>query len=289
MVRFLVFSDLHADAYADAKDRLDGIIHSAKANQVDFIISLGDICQPIEKNKYIMTKLNSTNIPVHHTIGNHDTDRFSVQDMILFLGEKHSYYSFILEEYKFIVLDSCFFKTEEGYDHFPRPKTKSCIYPVIPDEQMKWLQEELSDGKKYILFSHQSLVNDFANRGIANRFEVRKLFEGHDVLLCMNGHDHGDGLKVLDHTLYYTVNASSGYCWYNETETGYETEKMPYKDPLHVIVELDDSKVTINGMESQYVNRKPDDVGVDNYMWNGVSILPRTSSYVSGEYNARID
>ena len=46
MVRFLVFTDLHADAYADAKERLEQIIQSAKKHEVDFIVSIGDLCYP---------------------------------------------------------------------------------------------------------------------------------------------------------------------------------------------------------------------------------------------------
>lgn len=279
MVRFLVFGDLHADVYGDAAERLDGIVRSAVEKEVDFIVSLGDLCFPTKENAYILEKLSSAGIPVHHTMGNHDTECCTMEDMLRFLGEDRSYDSFAVGEHKFIVLDSCYFQTSGGEEHFPNTEKKPCNYPVVPKAQVEWLREELADGKKYVLFSHHSLVNDFARRGIHNRLEVRKLFEGRDVLLCMNGHDHGDDLKVMDGIPYYTVNASSGYCWWGETANGFEVKEMPYKDPLHVIVELQGTEVKIRGMESRYLENKPEDVGVGNYVWNGVSILPRTSSY----------
>lgn len=279
MVRFLVFGDLHADAYGDAAERLDGIVRSAVEKKVDFILSLGDLCFPTKENAYVLEKLSSAGIPVHHTVGNHDTERCAIGEVLRFLGKDRAYDSFVVGEYKFIVLDACYFQTERGAEHFPNREKKPCDYPVVPGAQVEWLREELADGKKYVVFSHQSLANDFARRGIHNRLEVRKLFEGKDVLLCMNGHDHGDDLKVIDGIPYYTVNASSGYCWWGETGNGFEVKEMPYRDPLHVIVELQGREVRIRGMESRYLDGKPEDVGVGSYVWNGVSILPRTSSW----------
>lgn len=45
----------------------------------------------------------------------------------------------------------------------------------------------------YVVLIHQSLSNDFMNRGISNRKEIRKFLEernrnGKKVLLCMDGH-----------------------------------------------------------------------------------------------------
>ena len=71
------------------------------------------------------------------------------------------------------------------------------IYPIIPKDEIEWLKRELSDRKKYIIFSHHSLVNEHRDRGIHNKEEIRRLFQGKDVLLCMNGHDHGDEYTIV--------------------------------------------------------------------------------------------
>ena len=54
------------------------------------------------------------------------------------------------------------------------------------------------DDMKYIIFSHHSFLNDFANRGVYNRADIRELFRGKLELLCMNGHDHGDSFEIRE-------------------------------------------------------------------------------------------
>lgn len=280
MIRFLVFGDLHYDDYKDSEWRLNELINKAKNEKVDFIVSLGDICFPIERNRSIFSKFQSAGIPVYHTIGNHDTQMWSIEETLMFQGRDKSYYSFIFGEYKFIVLDSCFWKNEQGDHHFPNTKKEPSIYPIIPAREIEWLKTKLEDDRKIIVFSHHSLVNDFANRGIRNKKEILDLFDGKNVVLCLNGHDHGDDMKVINNIPFYTVNASSGYCWWGGNPPGSEIKELPYRDPLHVVVELDETEIRIKGIESEYLKETPDDVGVHDYRWNGVSVLPKTSSHI---------
>lgn len=66
------------------------------------------------------------------------------------------------------------------------------MYPVIPDFEVKWLCEEMSSKEyNYVIFSHRSLVNDFAQKGIANRQEIQDTLSTRKTILCMNVHDHG--------------------------------------------------------------------------------------------------
>ena len=65
MVRFLVFTDLHADAYEDAKERLEQIIQSAKKHEVDFIVSIGDLCYPTNENRYFAERFLNCNSKIH--------------------------------------------------------------------------------------------------------------------------------------------------------------------------------------------------------------------------------
>lgn len=112
---------------------------------------------------------------------------------------------------------------------------------------MEWLEKELSDGKKYIIFSHHSLINEHRDRGIHNRAEIRNLFKDKDVLLCMNGHDYGDGFAVVDNVPYYTVNSAT-YVWCGsqimsseilKEKYGYLHGMLLYKQALCVDVEID--------------------------------------------------
>lgn len=280
MIRFLVFGDLHYDDLPDSEKRLEALIKKAKEENVDFIVSLGDLCFPIEENRHVLEKLHSVGVSVHYVNGNHDTQVCPIEETLAFLGKEKAYGSFELGEYKFIILDSCYWRSEVGDYHFPNSKRVKSIYPVVPVEQVEWLKHELADNKKYIIFSHMSLVNEFANRGIRNRQEMLDLFAGKQVLLCMNGHDHGDDLKMINGIPFVTVNAASHYCWWGGDPPGSDVRMMPYKDALHVVVELDETEIRIQGIESEYQAETPESVGLYDYRWNGVSVLPKTGSYV---------
>ena len=44
MIRFLVFSDLHYDEVTDGDNRIEEILADAQKRDLDFIVSLGDLC-----------------------------------------------------------------------------------------------------------------------------------------------------------------------------------------------------------------------------------------------------
>jgi predicted phosphodiesterase len=295
-VKFAVFTDLHYDAIHDGERRINEFINSVKIKNIDFVIDLGDLCYPTDDNKYILSKLKELDIPLFFSVGNHNSDAYPVDAVLKFFGMKKSYYSFVIENVKFIVLDGNYIKTpNEVKPYYKRNYNKTTYdYPHIPEEQMKWLKNEIKDDNfYYVIFSHQSLSNDFMKRGISNREEVRSILEqrnshGRKVLFCMNGHDHGDDFKVINGIHYYTLNSMS-YIWHGMKETfNYSKEihkKYPYlkdlilyEEPLHVIVTIDENmNVKIDGMEGHYQNIAPEDVGMGD-IWNGISIKPKTSS-----------
>ena len=291
MIKFTVFTDLHYDELPNGDEQIEELIHHIKAVNPDFTVSLGDLCHATDVNKgRVLEKLNSLKIPVYHMIGNHETDSCNLTDVLEFLSMKTPYYSFESDGIKFIVLNSCYFhKDDQDIAYMGRNyKEENSVYPVLPRAELDWLEKELSDGKKYVIFSHHSLINDFRDRGIFNKEEVRNLFKGKDILLCMNGHDHGDDFKIMDGIPYYTVN-SAGYVWCGPQMMNSEdlVEKyghlkgyLFYKHALYVDVEIDDNQIHISGMDGEYLSVTPEEAGLSTYTWNGVSIKPHTSSVV---------
>ena len=186
MIRFLVFGDLHMEDCVDGMERLEKILNHAKEEHVDFVVSLGDLCFPTEDHIPAMELIRSCGIPVHHTIGNHDVQDWEIGESLRFLWKEKPYEAFEAGEYRFIILDTCYWKSEQGEYHFPNKQRIPSLYPYLPREQRDWLEQQLSQGKKNLIFSHMSLVNPFARRGIANKEAVQQLFEGKDILLCMN-------------------------------------------------------------------------------------------------------
>lgn len=300
-MKFCIFTDLHYDVIPDGDRRLAEIIEDSKREQVDFVVELGDLCHPTAENQRLLRAFEKAGLPCLFSVGNHNTDRASPETVLGFFGLKSGHYSAVRENVKFIFLDANYVCTEQGVflaDGQNR-KQPGVLYPYIPQEQVEWLDSELSDERyAYIICSHQSLVNDFRvhgaqPRGIANREQVRAILERHNeagrrVLFCMNGHDHGDAVQNVNGIWYYSLNTAS-YAWQSakalyayapEVHERYLSLKymLLYREALHSIVTIDGAgNVEIRGMEGHYDRVTPQDAGIGD-VWNGISIKPRTSS-----------
>ncbi|MFA9375990.1 MAG: metallophosphoesterase [Lachnotalea sp.] len=285
MIRFAAFTDVHFDHVFDGDSRIDEFVKRISNEPLDFIISLGDLCYPIEENKKIITKLNRINIPIYYVIGNHDSDCYSQETVMDFLNLNTLNYSFIIENTKFIVLNSCYMKQNDiDYPYYKKNFEKeSDVYPVVSKVQIKWLQREMNDENlNYVIFSHHSLANDFNKRGVANRQVIQNIISSKKTIMSINGHDHGTDCKVISGVPYYTLNSMS-YIWHGlrevypysnliHKEYPYLKDMILYKEALYCIVEINDDKVKIKGMKSEYQCTTPEDVGICDRKWNGVSI-----------------
>ena len=301
-MRFGVFTDLHYDAIPDADRRVDDLINSFTANNVDFVIDLGDSIFAKDENLKIISRFKE--LPCYFSIGNHNIDFCANETALSFLGLDSGYHSILRENIKFIFLDANYAKTPDGFVHEDKAKKIAGVYqPYVPTEQIEWLKNEIKDDSLfYIICTHQSLSNDLVlgnhSRGIMNRNEIRAILEkrnidGKKVLFCMNGHDHGDRIRLINGIYYYSLNSAS-HIWQHNDVFMYDEDlhnRFPhlknyivYEEALHIIVNVDEKmNVAIQGMEGRYQKVTPKDVGMgDEY--NGVSIKPRTSSlYISFE------
>lgn len=288
MIKFLVFSDLHYDEVADGDKRIEELLESAKKRDLDFIVSLGDLCNPVNGNQKVLERFNSLGIPFYNVIGNHETDNCKLSEILDFFSIKNPYYSVICNGYKLIFLNTCYLRNDETEEVYYKKnfKSNSAVYPIVPTEEIQWLQEELNEDVRCIIFSHHSFINDFPKRGISNREEIRKNFVEKQVLLCVNGHDHGDGYSFVDGISYLTVN-SANYAWLGsqiasskalQEKYSYLQGMLQYKQAMSAYIEIDDREIRICGMDGEYLSVTPDDIELHDYRWNGVSIKPQISS-----------
>jgi 3',5'-cyclic AMP phosphodiesterase CpdA len=271
-IKFAIFTDLHYDHIPDGRQRIENFITNAREADVDFVIELGDFCSPKEENQVLLNILDSIGKPHYHLMGNHDSDLFTKEKVMNFLQMDNSYYSFKYGKVRFIVLDTCFIKTDNGYKPYCKrnyDKTKS-IYPILPDYEFKWLEYQLTDDSEYyVIFSHHSFENEFSKRGVYNRAEVRNLINsvnltGKKVLLCINGHDHGDSLGKIGQTYYFGLNSMSyiwfgsqfeHFCYYDEIHKQYPFLKdmVLYREGLYSIITISESGgIEIQGMNGHY-------------------------------------
>ena len=290
MIRFLAFSDLHYDEVTDGDKRIEEIIDSACKRDLDFIVSLGDLCNPINENQKVLDKFNSLGIPFYNVIGNHETDNCKLCEILDFFSMNNPYYSVVCNGYKLIFLNTCYLLSDEKEEIYYKKnfKNEHTVYPIIPTEELRWLQEELNEDMKCIIFSHHSFINDFPKRGIYNREEIRKTFVGKQVQLCVNGHDHGDSYSFVDGIPYLTVN-SANYAWLGsqiassrklQEKYSYLQGMLQYKQAMSAYIEIDDREIRICGMDGEYLSVTPDDIELHDYKWNGVSIKPQISSHL---------
>ena len=110
MIRFAVFTDLHYDHIPDGDRRIKEFLEIVRMKNPDFILSLGDLCYPAAENRKVIDALEQSGVPVYHTIGNHDTDQYSLEEVMDFLKIESSYYSFLIDDVKFIVLNTCYIR-----------------------------------------------------------------------------------------------------------------------------------------------------------------------------------
>ena len=284
-VKFAIMTDLHNEHIPDGFQRLENFIQRARQEEVDFIIQLGDFCYPVECNNKLLSLFNNYEKPHYHLIGNHDIDRYSKKEMIKWLGMDNDYYSFDCNGIRFLVIDANYFKYDGKVEQYNKRNHKAFNgdYPFIPEEEMLWIKNTISDSElPIVIFSHQSLENTFQNRGIANRTKIQDLIHnetlnGKKILACMNGHDHTDSVEKINKTYYYTVN-SIAYKW-----LGFETLPAFYeirrrqpqlKDiilneaALSAIITINENNnIEIRGMRGRYKDFLPEDVGIA--MWDG--------------------
>ena len=276
-VSFGIITDVHTDVMHDGDYRLRTFLNATKDKELDFIIQLGDFCQPKETNKGFLGIFDSHPGDKYHVIGNHDfdlDDGSATLDVVLkFYGLNRSYYSFDSSGFHFIILDG----NEKNPDYkqgYPR---------YVGEKQREWLKDDLQKTTlQVVVFVHQPVGDDQA--GLINRLQIREIFEEANkragfkkVVTCINGHTHIDQNQEINGIHYIQINSSS-YRWLgaNYIMTGRYSETLdncfpdirytaPYKDSIYAFVEITDKDIIIKGKLSEFVGPHPKDMGYTGY------------------------
>ena len=236
-VKFGIFADLHIDIMHDGEERISAFLEACRAENVDFVIHLGDYVYPNENRKCIckpenipanvlsalqgVTPVNKEKIlkmyedfekPSYHAIGNHECDVCSKKQILSYWGRDKAYYSFDCGGVHFVVLDPNYGKVDGEYLSYENGNYfdwKTCI-PYLPDEQLTWLEKDL-EAAQYpaVLFSHQRLTEGYAS--IKNADALRQILQKapKGVPLAINGHEHRDTLDKVGDTYFLNLNSIS--------------------------------------------------------------------------------
>ncbi len=273
-IRIGLIADIHKDAMYDADDRLATFLKAAQKRKPDFILQMGDFCQPIPKNQNFLNLWNAYPGAKYHLLGNHDMDGgFTRQQTMAYYGIQQSYHSFDLKGFHFVFLD--------GND--PNPKPWAGYNRLLGPEQLSWLQADLEKTKlPTLIFSHQTLEDPEV--GVHNASVVRQVLEAANqkagftkVIACFSGHNHTNYLTQINGIHYCQINSAS-YRWvgeqYQRVRLSEAIDKqypilrstIPYKDPLFTFLEIDPKRGLIHLEEkvSEFIGPGPAEMGIVN-------------------------
>lgn len=249
-VKFGIFSDLHSSlpgveergySSRSLSDMKRGMAKFA-AEDVDFVVSLGDNTQPARDNaeQYMQIQdmvniWNSYNIPVHGVFGNHEFQQLSWQQAFEIWNVERGYWSFDINDIRFIVLDT---NTRPDGVHFSEDNF-DWRYNIIPPEQLDWLREQLVPGKRTFIFTHANLHFD-QNDEHVKWYQILNHEQVVDILAssgCVDtvfqGHHHT-----------YWTGSHRGIRFVNISSP----ERSPqYSDNDFPIIEITDDAVQYNG------------------------------------------
>ena len=270
-MKFSLFSDFHhwPNVFPDSDLRqLRVIWERAERENVDFIIHAGDLCHGPTLVPEFVEAYNNFHIPSYHVVGNHEFERSTPEEVKRHYKQDSFYYYFDCKGYRIVAFDPNYNKVGEEFIHYAPKKILSLAErDWIPPEQVQWLRETIeSSPYPCILIGHGSLERP---DGIHNRAEILQLIREankkrpHSVLMVINGHYHRNNLRIIDNVAHFEINSTS-YDWWDMPHDKYPEELrervyfmdhcVAFNDPVHAIVTLEGTTITIDGMESSFLH-----------------------------------
>ena len=269
-VKFCVFADIHFRPGFpwDTVNTLKQILARAEKENVNFVIECGDFCHNVNTASPMLDLYANFKKPTYHAIGNHDFENVdSIEAVTKAYNMKDgNYYSFDVDNFRFIVLDTNYIKTADGYKHSASATNHEKCHQrnvCITPEQIEMLKEKLSTAKgPCALFSHHPLF--YGVGGLANRNEVYDVINTYakTPVMWVNGHQHRNSLKVLGSVAYFNVNTPTTD-WLPKPHKLYPPELLKkhvhvkdsiiFDSPLSAIVTMyEDGTVKIDGMDGGF-------------------------------------
>lgn len=299
-MKFSIFADFHYnpidfDPNPEAKlERLREIQRRAEREKVSFIIHAGDFCHDAPKRPELMDLYNNFHIPSYHCLGNHDTDRAPLTEVLKCYKMESNQYFFDCEGYRFVVFDPNYCRINGEYIHFDMgnyfaaPEERDWM----PPENIEWMRGVIEDSPyPCILIGHTSFER---SDGIKNHEDVLQMIrevntkKKHSVLMVINGHFHRDNIRILDGVCHFDLNSAS-FDWVEIPHNHYPKElcekvnnfnhTVMYNDPVHAVITLEGTTITIDGMESSFFMGIGREHTEDPYLDNaGRVCVPRVQS-----------
>ena len=209
--------------YSLSAGKLEECIQELNTHDLKFVIHLGDF---IDRNYASFDKIlpiyQSLKMPAYHTLGNHDFDvaekwKSKVPER---MGMQARYYDFVLEGWRFIVLDGNdvsfhaypkdSLKYSEAEAYYKENKVRSPKWNgAVGEEQLAWMRKILEGaqekGEKVVLYCHFP-VYPADPHNLWNAKQIISILEEFPcVKAYINGHNHKGKYGQKDGIHYLTL------------------------------------------------------------------------------------
>lgn len=276
-VKFCVFADIHykPGPYGfphSTKEWLGRILERAEREHCDFVIHCGDMSHNPKADKDYVDYYNSFRIPTYHTVGNHETNGCTYEEMLEAYKLERGYYHFDFNGFRFIVVDTNYYVRSDGsaftFGDPTHEKLKGDRWGVLPAEELAWLKKAIDESPyPCVTFSHLSFERAAGKKAVRDIFAAANAKTPGKVRLSINGHYHTDFFRILDQVAYLDMNSAS-YQWIGSKSAhgkypdeffksqNLKPRKVPYlayDDPLCAVLTLTaDGGMKIDGMRSTF-------------------------------------
>ena len=211
--------------YKKAPQRLKEAVATLNKDSLNYTIHLGDfIDKDYTSLDSILPTWKTLTSKSYHVLGNHD---FEVQDslkekVLEKLNIKKRYYSFVENDWRFIVLDGndlSFYgttskeKAQQTDSLFNQLKDENLPYLKkwnggLSNKQLNWIQQELDkavqENQKVGFYCHFPIF-PVDEHNIWNREQFLSLIKPYkNVKLFFNGHNHAGAYEFVDNVHYLT-------------------------------------------------------------------------------------
>ena len=211
--------------YNKAPQRLKEAVATLNKDSLNYTIHLGDfIDKDYTSLDSILPTWETLTSKPYHVLGNHD---FEVQDslkekVLEKLNIKKRYYSFVENDWRFIVLDGndlSFYgttskeKAQQTDSLFNQLKDENLPYVqkwngALSNKQLNWIQQELDkavqENQKVGFYCHFPIF-PVDEHNIWNREQFLSLIKPYkNVKLFFNGHNHAGAYEFVDNVHYLT-------------------------------------------------------------------------------------
>lgn len=219
LARVAIVTDIHyankesagTRNYRASLEKLEEALAVWRREGVSLGVELGDLVdasptaeQETEDLRTVLRKLRSLGVPWHGALGNHCVSTLTKTQFLAEWERDRSFYSFVRNGYRCIVLDSAF--TSDGQPYGGREFDWKDAY--LPPSQLEWLRSELAmAGEHVLVFVHHRLDGE-DHYNVSNAAAVRAVLEASGkVRAVFQGHQHINEHRWIGGIHYCTLKA----------------------------------------------------------------------------------